>query len=79
MTEENAGKLFAGLPLGFALLRLAANKVEYGSLCVTLPDGRKFRFNGKQAGDKADLTLHNFNIIKSVVECIRRWRKLYRW
>lgn len=67
VTGENVAKLLAGLPLGFRIIGgVAATKIDTGSLTVTLPDGRKLRFNGQREGDNADLTLHNFNIIKSV-------------
>ncbi len=41
-------------------------KIEFGSLCVVLPDGTTYSFNGKQAGTHATFSLLDWRVITAV-------------
>jgi len=68
LNRENAKKVLAGLPrvtrMGFNLL-LA---LKYGSLTVTLPDGRSFLVKGHEPGPEAILLIHDMKFVRMVVQ-----------
>ena len=55
---------FNGLPMAVALLMRHLTKARYGSLQVTVPDGRIFAFNGTEEGPAGVLEVHDWNLIK---------------
>lgn len=68
LTAENARKSLAGLP---RLTRAGLNmmlSLQYGSLLVTLPDGRAFRINGTEPGPDAVLDVHDWRFARKVIQ-----------
>ena len=43
------------------------NEIDHGSLQLTLPDGNQHIFSGSQSGPHADMTLHQYDVIKNMV------------
>lgn len=41
----------------------AFENIEYGSIAVTMPNGQTYNFEGKQAGPKGELIIHDSNMI----------------
>jgi cyclopropane-fatty-acyl-phospholipid synthase len=46
----------------------ALEKLDYGLLNLTLPNGKSFTFNGKTMGDEASLTLHDWRVLPMLAE-----------
>lgn len=46
----------------------ALDKLEKGSLQLRLPDGKKIFFEGRMAGEKADIFIHNIKAIECVAK-----------
>jgi len=44
------------------------DKLEYGSMRLTLPDGEKIFFNGKHAGIEADLHIKNWLAVSTILQ-----------
>jgi cyclopropane-fatty-acyl-phospholipid synthase len=68
VTEESIAQAAADLPL---LVRKAfgyATRLEKGSLTVTLPDGRRFLFEGRQPGPAAEIVVHDLTFARRLFE-----------
>ncbi|ADZ70443.1 SAM-dependent methyltransferase [Polymorphum gilvum] len=68
LTHENARQVLAGLPRFVRMGMRIVLRLHYGSLTVTLPDGRRFRIDGKAPGPVADLTVHDWRFVRLAVE-----------
>lgn len=55
--------LMIGRNISTKLFLNTLEKVEFGSIAVSLPDGRCYAFEGKQAGPKADITLNDWDVL----------------
>ncbi|MBO6755408.1 MAG: class I SAM-dependent methyltransferase [Roseibium sp.] len=68
LRKDNARQALAGLPrmtrMGFNLLL----SLQYGSLQVTLPDGRIFIVEGQEPGPDAVLDVHDMRFVRMVVQ-----------
>ncbi|UIL29662.1 cyclopropane-fatty-acyl-phospholipid synthase family protein [Rhizobium leguminosarum] len=62
LTAENMSRMVKGLPFKAKLALRGLLHMQHGSLAVTLPDGRRLLVEGKKAGPKAALSLHNWNL-----------------
>lgn len=62
------GSDMKGLPLSVKLILGHLKKARFGTLKLTLPDGRAFAFQGAAPGPQADATIHDWNLIK---RCLR--------
>jgi cyclopropane-fatty-acyl-phospholipid synthase len=51
-----------GLPAKARMVLSAASKLAYGSLKVTMPDGRKVLLGGKGPGPQAEIVLNNWKL-----------------
>jgi cyclopropane-fatty-acyl-phospholipid synthase len=45
----------------------ALENVEFGSILIKSPDGKEHKFVGKNAGPQADMTLHNWGVLKAFI------------
>jgi cyclopropane-fatty-acyl-phospholipid synthase len=57
----------AGLPFAARQAFSFAMRMHYGSLTVTLPDGRRFQFGGAAPGPNAQMTIHDFGFASRLV------------
>lgn len=68
VTPQNAKTVTSDLPqaarLGFSIL----TKLYAGTLQVTLPDGRAFRFEGQQPGPDAELNIYDYEFVNMVLK-----------
>ncbi|MBA5776438.1 class I SAM-dependent methyltransferase [Stappia sp. F7233] len=68
LDRDNARKHLKGLPRLARLGLSIALRLRYGSLTVTVPDGRTFRIPGKERGPDADLTIHHWGFARRLVD-----------
>lgn len=57
------------MPLQKKLLQTfmrSLEQIDYGSLKLTLPDGKQHLFSAPQSGPEADMTLHQYDVIKNM-------------
>jgi cyclopropane-fatty-acyl-phospholipid synthase len=59
MTVLTTTKGQTGLPRYFATAYEVTKRLQYGRMDFVLPDGRRFRAEGKHPGPVAELTIHN--------------------
>ncbi|MGL4322146.1 MAG: class I SAM-dependent methyltransferase [Paracoccaceae bacterium] len=59
MTVLTTTKGQKGLPRYFATAYEVTKRLQYGQMDFVLPDGRRFRAEGKHPGPAAELTIHN--------------------
>ncbi|WP_181707073.1 SAM-dependent methyltransferase [Chthonobacter rhizosphaerae] len=67
LTEANEDSVLRGLP---ALVRRSLHMVRalrYGSLDVTLPDGRTIRIPGREPGPHGQIVIHDYRAIRRVL------------
>lgn len=67
LTAGNEARLLKGLP---AIVRRSIRMVRalrYGTLDVTLPDGRSIRIPGREAGPHGVLHIHNYRFIRRLL------------
>ncbi len=65
-TPESVSAL-SGAPLPFKLAARAALRFRVGSLLVTLPDGRKLRFQGEEPGAEGHMILRNWRLGRRIL------------
>ncbi|MGL4241069.1 MAG: class I SAM-dependent methyltransferase [Beijerinckiaceae bacterium] len=68
VTQDTFNQVAADLPL---LVRKAfgyALRLEHGSLTVTLPNGRRYLFEGAQTGPAGELVIHDLSFAKRLFE-----------
>ena len=56
------------VPFKATLFLKMLDKLEYGSMRLTLPDGEKIFFNGKHAGIEADLHIKNWLAVSKILQ-----------
>lgn len=54
---------FAGLPYTFRLVAAVAARLQFGTIAVTVPDGRKFVFAGRETGGHGEIEIKDFNVL----------------
>ncbi|WP_417689626.1 class I SAM-dependent methyltransferase [Roseibium sp.] len=68
VTSDNMQEAMKGLPkmaaIGFRILI----RLHLGTLLVSVPDGRTFRFEGKAPGPEAELTIHDWKFLNMVID-----------
>lgn len=62
LDESNFSEVVRGLPAKARMVLSAASKLAYGSLKVTMPDGRKVLLGGKGPGPQAEIVLNNWKL-----------------
>jgi cyclopropane-fatty-acyl-phospholipid synthase len=62
LDRDSFGRLARGLPAKARMALSAAMEMRYGSLAMTLPDGRRLRIEGREPGPRAELVLHNWRL-----------------
>lgn len=62
ITESNLSDVARNLPLRVRTALSAVSGLAFGSLKITLPDGRKVRIAGPQPGPHAHVVLHNWRL-----------------
>jgi cyclopropane-fatty-acyl-phospholipid synthase len=62
VTENNVGQIARDLPARMRMALSAISGLQFGSIRITLPDGRKVRVNGEKAGPDAEIVLHNWRL-----------------
>lgn len=68
LTADNARKSLTGLPrLTRAGLKMMLS-LQYGSLLVTMPDGRAYQINGTEPGPDAVLEIHDWRFARKVIQ-----------
>ncbi|WP_375413044.1 class I SAM-dependent methyltransferase [uncultured Bradyrhizobium sp.] len=60
LTPHNVDRTLSDLPRAVRLALGFGSKLRCGTLDVTLPDGRKVRLGGVEAGPAAEMTLYNY-------------------
>lgn len=67
LNHDNARDILVGLP---AITRTGLKIVlglKYGSLSITIPDGRTFRITGSEPGPDADVTIHDWKFAQKAL------------
>lgn len=64
---QNDIKSETNLPRYFTQVSAMLSKMERGRLDVTIPDGRKFRFEGKAPGYVAEVSIHNPDLFARLI------------
>ena len=68
LTKSNARHALAGLPrltrMGLRMLL----SIQYGSLLVTVPDGRQYKLAGPEDGPHAVLDIHDWRFARKVIQ-----------
>ncbi len=59
--------MLSGAPASFRLAARAALRLKYGALQVTLPDGRRLRFEGAQPGEEAALQVYDWRMARRIL------------
>jgi cyclopropane-fatty-acyl-phospholipid synthase len=54
---------YSGLPYSFRLVATVASRLQTGSIAVTVPDGRRFVFSGREAGGHGEIEIKDFNVL----------------
>ena len=62
LTTDNVGHFLRDLPAKARFALAAAVHLPKGSLTVQIPDGRRFRVGGDNAGPSAEVVLHNWHL-----------------
>ncbi len=62
LSHETISRLLKGLPAKAQMIMRGLVHMQYGTLSLTLPDGRKMRVQGKHAGPDAAVTLRNWKL-----------------
>lgn len=60
---QSESKDYAGLPYRFRIFAAIAGRLQFGTIAVTVPDGRRFVFAGKQPGGHGEVHLRDFNVL----------------
>ncbi len=66
VTADNLNVL-TGLPRWFSVIARVATHLEWGSITVIVPDGRRFKFQGKTPGHDATLRVNDFSFASRLV------------
>jgi cyclopropane-fatty-acyl-phospholipid synthase len=61
ITRENIDTVRAGLPKRVGTVLSFLTRMRNGALTITFPTGERFRFDSRNPGPDADITLHNWN------------------
>ncbi len=67
VTADRMGEVLRGLPFLLRKALAIAARLPVGTLDVTLPDGRRLRFNGVQPGPRAELVIHDTACLRRLV------------
>jgi cyclopropane-fatty-acyl-phospholipid synthase len=62
LDDSNFAEVVRGLPAKARMVLSAASKLAYGSLKITMPDGRKVLLGGKGPGPQAEIVLNNWKL-----------------
>jgi len=62
LDESNFAEVVRGLPAKARMVLSAVSTLAYGTLKVTMPDGRKVLLGGKAPGPQAELVLNNWKL-----------------
>ncbi|MGE0283555.1 MAG: class I SAM-dependent methyltransferase [Rhizobiaceae bacterium] len=62
LDESNFAEVVRGLPAKARMVLSAASTLAYGTLKVTMPDGRKVLLGGKGPGPQAEVVLNNWKL-----------------
>jgi cyclopropane-fatty-acyl-phospholipid synthase len=54
---------FSGLPYMFRLFATVAGRLQFGSIAIMVPDGRRFIFQGKEPGGHGEIAIKDFNVL----------------
>jgi cyclopropane-fatty-acyl-phospholipid synthase len=57
----------AGLPASLRMFLDVAQRLDHGTLAITMPDGRAFRFAGRKPGPDATLIIHHPRAIRRLL------------
>ena len=57
----------ANLPRYFSQVFAATSEMNHGRLDFVLPDGRRFRAEGRAAGPGAELAIHNTDVFARLI------------
>jgi cyclopropane-fatty-acyl-phospholipid synthase len=64
VSEATPAAAFAGLPVSARLAFAFAARLQRGSLEAVLPDGRRFKFGGKEPGPAASVIIRDFGFAR---------------
>ncbi|MDD9909974.1 MAG: cyclopropane-fatty-acyl-phospholipid synthase [Ahrensia sp.] len=67
LTKDNLHQAVQGLPRSVAAIMRVIAHMRYGSLQLTIPDGKTFTFKAPEPGPHGEATLHDWGIIRRVV------------
>ena len=67
VTADRLGDVLRGLPFLLRKALTIAARLPVGTLDVTLPDGKRLRFSGKEAGPRAALVIHDPACLRRLV------------
>lgn len=62
-TPMSASKDYSGLPAVFRVFATIAGRIQSGSIAVTVPDGRRFVFQGKEPGGHGEIHIRDFSML----------------
>jgi len=67
LTRDNLAEALGGLPRKVALILRTLTMMRYGSVQVTVPGGKTFRYTAPEAGPHGEATLHNWGVVRRVL------------
>jgi cyclopropane-fatty-acyl-phospholipid synthase len=67
ITADNITEVARDLPRRVGIVMRALTKIKRGSLDVTIPGGKTYRYSGPEAGPHAQATIHNWRLIPRIL------------
>ena len=67
LTRESVARYCEGLPFFVRQALKFATRIEFGTLTVTLPDGRVFMFGGGKPGPQSVMVIHDYTFAKRML------------
>lgn len=67
LTRDNLSDAAKGLPRKVGMALRALTMLRYGSLEITIPGGKCFKYNAPEPGPHAEATFHNWGIVRRVL------------
>lgn len=67
LTSDNLSDAVKGLPTRVAAIMRALTMMRYGSLKITVPGGKTFRYRAPEPGPVAEAVLHSWGMVRRVL------------
>ena len=67
LTSHNISKAIAGLPRGAAMVLKTITQLKFGTLTLTLPGGKTYRYTAPKPGPHGQAAIHTWAVIRRVL------------